>query len=238
MILLLAGTAEARALSHRIAAIGRPLTTALAGATTAPAAHGGTLRTGGFGGAEGLAGWLRENRATALIDATHPFAARISANAAQAAKATGTHYVQLVRPPWPQRQCWRVAEDLQAAADAIAPGARALLATGHRSATTFAHRRDITAHIRVIDPQPAPPPIGAWLVSPPPHDHAAETATFKRLGIDTLVARNSGGQSGTAKLDVAEALGITTIVVAPPPLPDGARVHSIQEALAWISQPK
>ena len=238
-ILLLAGTAEARALSAQIEGAGLKLITSLAGATNRPLPHGGVLRQGGFGGAGGLTQFIREAGITALIDATHPFASRISQNAAIAAQAAQIPFRQLVRAPWPTRPGWHVVPDLPAAAAAIPAGACALLATGHRSAPAFAGRSDIRGLVRVIDAQPAPCPIpgGSWLVDPPPHDLDHEIATLKTHRITTLVARNSGGAAGCAKFDAADALGCATIVVAPPALPPAQTLGSAQEALAWLQTP-
>src|SRR2546423_4693921 len=121
-VLILGGTAEARELAAALAA--RPgvrVTTSLAGRVTRPGALAGDVRIGGFGGSEGLADWLREQRVDALVDATHPFAEGITANAARAVAATGVPAVVLCRPGWrpaPEDR-WHPVASLAAAADLL-----------------------------------------------------------------------------------------------------------------------
>ena len=236
-VLLLGGTAEARGLSHALDRAGFDLTVSLAGVTQAPARYGGRMRRGGFGGAEGLAAYLDAERIGVVVDATHPFAAHMSHNAAEAAAARGVPLLQLVRPPWPARPTWRAAETLADAARLIRPGARVFLATGAQSAAAFAARQDIVAHLRVIDrPQGAfPLAQGRWITARPPFTEAEERALFETYRIDTLVGRNSGGATGQEKFDGAQALGLDVIVVARPELPQADRAQTIEEAMAWLT---
>ena len=208
-----------------------------AGATRAPLPHAGTIRSGGFGGARGLADWLRANGIRGVIDATHPFAARISAHAAAATDDLGVPLLHLRRPPWPADPSWRIVADLDAAAAAIAPGSRVLLATGHRSAAAFAPRRDIEAWVRTAETPATPCPIrqGRWLVARPPFTLEAEMRLLKDLRADTVVARNSGGETGREKLDAAGSLGLDIIVVARPTLPGTDRAETANEAREWAA---
>ncbi|TJV39981.1 MAG: cobalt-precorrin-6A reductase, partial [Mesorhizobium sp.] len=100
-ILILGGTTEARQLAGKLAArADLAITLSLAGRTENPVAQGVPTRVGGFGGADGLAAYLRETRIELLVDATHPYAAQISANAAAAADEAGVPIVALRRPGW------------------------------------------------------------------------------------------------------------------------------------------
>ncbi|MGW0883723.1 precorrin-6A/cobalt-precorrin-6A reductase, partial [Streptomyces sp. NPDC002671] len=155
-VLILGGTTEARRLAAGLAA--RPgvrVTTSLAGRVARPGALAGEVRTGGFGGAEGLADWLREHRVDALVDATHPFAASITANAALAATATGVPAVVLRRPGWQPGpgDRWHEAGSLDDAA-ALLPrlGARVFLTTGRLGLASFAHLTDLHFVVRSVDP--------------------------------------------------------------------------------------
>lgn len=234
-ILLLGGTAEARALSHRLSKTAR-LTVSLAGAVAAPAEVGGDLRVGGFGGADGLAKWLGAEGVRAVVDATHPFAARISANAAEAARRTGCPLVHLRRAAWtePEGADWCHVADLAAAAAALPQGARGFLATGRGSLPAFASRRDCDLFLRVIDPVEMPPHI-APVVARPPFDMAAEIALFQRLGITHLVTKNAGGRGAYAKVEAAAMLGLPVIMVSRPPPPENVPVVArIEDVLAWL----
>jgi len=235
-ILLLAGTAEARALAARLAALpGLAVTASLAGVTSDPLPIAAETRSGGFGGAEGLAHFLRENRIAAVIDATHPFAARMAANAAAACAATGTPRLKLVRPEWPAAPGWIEVPDLAAAAAALPAGARVLLTTGRNEVAPFAARTDVQFLLRSIEPVPGLPPHMRQLLARPPHALADETALIRAESVTHLVAKNAGGPS-RAKLHAAAALAISVVMVARPALPPGPVAGTIEAAVAWASE--
>lgn len=230
-VLLLAGTIEARAVAAGLAALpGVEATASLAGATRAPAGYAVPLRTGGFGGAEGLANWLRAEAAGAVIDATHPFAARMAANAARASAAVGVPRLKLLRPAWPLRAGWRVVASLDDAAEALPRGARVLLTSG-RDWAPFARRVDCRFWLRSIEPVDLPGQFEPILARPP-FAMADEVALMRRLGITHLVSKNSGGDP--AKLDAAESLAVSVLMVARGAPPAGPVVASPEEALAWV----
>ena len=235
-ILLLAGTAEARALSKRLATLPAiEAIASLAGETAAPAPYAISVRTGGFGGAHGLGKWLSANQIAALIDATHPYAEQMQANAAAAAEATGIPRLRLLRPPWPRREGWVDVPDLAAAAQALPAGARALLTTGRKEVAPFAARTDVTCILRTIEPVGGLPPHIANVTARPPFTIAQETETLCRHGITHLVTKNAGG-AGTAKLDAADALRLSTIVIARPPPAPGPTARTPDEAIAWLRE--
>ncbi|MEM7523988.1 MAG: cobalt-precorrin-6A reductase [Pseudomonadota bacterium] len=221
-VLLLAGAGAARRLAGQLAAAGHDVTASLAGVTAQPAAYPCALRRGGFGGVAGLTDWLRQHRTEAIVDATHPFAATISAHARAAAEAAGVPLLTVARPPWSPRpgEHWWNAPDIDAAVAMLPPGARAFAATGRKSAGLFARRSDVWTAVRIIDPPTAPfPGDGAYIVARPPFDEAAERRLFERLRITHLVVKNAGGAAGRTKLDAAAALTLPIIVVERPPAP-------------------
>ncbi len=241
-LLLLAGTAEARRLAEALAARGGvAVTAALAGRTAAPPVYPVPLRTGGFGGADGLARHLAETGTDLLVDATHPFAARISASAATAARRLGLPALRLERPAWTPRPAdrWTEVPTLDAAARCLPKGARAFLAVGPGSAAPFLARRDVALILRSIEAW-APPSCAPQLRlvrGRPPFTLEEEIATFRSHAVTHLVAKNAGGAEGRAKLDAAAALGISVLLVARPapaarPLPTLA---TVEEALAWVA---
>lgn len=232
-ILVLAGTAEARAVAAGLVAAGHDVTVSLAGVTAAPRALPGRLRTGGFGGAEGLAAFLRAARTELLVDAAHPFAARISAHAAGAAAALGLPLLRVERPAWPVRPGWQVVPDLAAAAGAIPPGATVFLTTGRRSFPAFLHRTDCRFVARAAEPGPFPFARGRLVTGLPPFGEAAERALMAAEGVGLLLARNSGGEA--AKLEAAAALGLPVLMVARPPKPPAPTVPDAADALARIA---
>ncbi|WP_116133735.1 cobalt-precorrin-6A reductase [Tropicimonas sp. IMCC34043] len=221
-VLILGGTGEARALSHRLDDLA-DLTVALAGVTRTPAAYGGRLRIGGFGGAEGLARWLETERTDVLVDATHPFAARISAHAQAAAARAGCLLLRLERPEWHPApgEHWQVVADLAAALAALPPGARPFLATGAGSVAALAARPDLGAVLRSIEPVPDLPARITHLRARPPFTVAEETAMLRDHAVTHLVLRNSGGAAGRTKLAAAAALGLPVLMIGRPPLPEG-----------------
>ncbi|MEU0970917.1 cobalt-precorrin-6A reductase [Streptomyces sp. NPDC005917] len=225
-VLILGGTTEARELAAALAA--RPgvrVMTSLAGRVTRPGALAGEVRVGGFGGAEGLAGRLREQRVDVLVDATHPFAETITANAAQAAARTGVPVLVLRRPGWRRRpgDRWHMVASLAAAADLLPRfGPRVLLTTGRLGLSAFAHLTDRHFLVRSVEPaEPPMPPHTEVLLARGPFTVADETALLRENLIDVLVTKDSGGAATAAKLTAARELGLPVVVVRRPPLPAG-----------------
>ena len=164
-LLILGGTAEGRALAEASEArFGSSLTviSALAGRTRAPLLPAGEVRIGGFGGAEGLASYLRDERVGLLVDATHPFATQISAQACEAAARAGTKRLALVRPPWRPvpGDRWIDVDTVDDAVAAIpAQARRVFLTVGVRSLAPFAGRHDLWFLVRLVDEPAEPIPL-------------------------------------------------------------------------------
>ncbi len=221
-ILILGGTREAAELAARMV-IERPharIVTSLAGRTKEPSPVAGEVRTGGFGGAEGLADWLRENRASVLIDATHPFAKTISANALKASEISGVPLHRLARPAWTKQagDDWTEVATLEDARDAIPPRGRVFLALGSQYLAAFGDREDIHFVVRMIDQpeQKLDLPDHALVLGRPGDSAAAETMLFTAHRVTHLVCRNSGGEAGYAKIEAARILGLPVIMIARP----------------------
>ncbi|MFD6324390.1 cobalt-precorrin-6A reductase [Streptomyces sp. NPDC058442] len=225
-VLVLGGTTEARELAAELTA--RPgvrVTTSLAGRVARPAAVAGGMRVGGFGGARGLADWLRDQDVTALVDATHPFAERITANAARAATAAGVPLVVLRRLGWqpgPDDR-WHPVPTLEAAAELLPRlGRRAFLTTGRLGLAAFARLTRLHFTVRSVEPpEPPLPPHTCVLLDRGPFTVAEETALLREHRIDVLVTKDSGGTATSAKLTAARELGLPVVVVRRPPLPQG-----------------
>lgn len=233
-ILLLGGTAEARIVAERLSELpGLAVTASLAGVTADPAPIAANTRRGGFGGAAGLAEYLTTHAVTAVIDATHPFAAQMATNAAFACAAKATPRLRLIRPPWNPSGDWRSVPDIAAAATALPPGAKALITTGRKEIAPFAARDDITCLLRVIEPVPELPPNIAQLSARPPFSLDDELALMRTRAVTHLVSKNAGGP-GRAKLDAAAQLAIPVVLVERPPPPPGPTVESIEAAVAWV----
>jgi precorrin-6A/cobalt-precorrin-6A reductase len=216
-ILILGGTREAADLAAELVGEGHDVTTSLAGRTREPEPVAGKVRIGGFGGATGLAAYLVANGFTRLIDATHPFATRISVNAAEAAKIAGVPLELRVREPWRKQadDNWIEIESLEAARDAIPPGARVLLALGSQHIAPFATRADVHFVVRMVDAPETPLALASHdLVTGKPGATAEEEAMLlKRYAITHLVCRNSGGERSRAKIDAARMLALPVIMV-------------------------
>ena len=218
-ILILGGTREAAALARELVSA-KPdarIITSLAGRTREPAPLAGEVRTGGFGGVEGLARYLRETGVTRLIDATHPFARQISANAVEAASIAGVPLETRTRKPWARQpgDTWIKVETLEAARDAIPPRARVLLALGSQHIGLFASRDDVHFVVRMID-RPETPltlPDHALVLGRPGDTAAVETMLLIAHSITHIVCRNSGGTAAYAKIEAARQLGLPVIMV-------------------------
>lgn len=241
-VLVLGGTGEGRELAGRLSErAGVVVTSSLAGRVREPLLPPGRVRIGGFGGAEGLAHWLREHRVDALIDATHPFASVISDNAAAASRATGVPAIILQRPGWREQagDRWERVPDLATAAAHLPRlGRRAFLTIGRQEVGAFAAVADVWFLVRAVEP-PAPPlpPRHEVLLARGPFDLDGELALMREWGIDVVVTKDSGGPATRAKLDAARALGLPVLVAERPPPPLGAAVaESVEAALDWLDR--
>jgi precorrin-6A/cobalt-precorrin-6A reductase len=239
-VLLLGGTAEARALAAALHADGVEVVSSLAGRVSRPALPVGEVRIGGFGGVDGLVAYLRDEPVTAMIDATHPFAATISAHAAEAAARTDTPLLALRRPGWTQRvgDRWTRVPDIGAAARAVAaapPGA-VFLTTGRRDLSAFSADDRHDYLVRTVDPPAgATPPRMTLLLARGPYEVEAETALMREHAIELLVTKDSGGALTEAKLDAARALEVPVLVVDRPALRAGVlAVPDVAGAVEWV----
>ncbi|HWU64615.1 MAG TPA: cobalt-precorrin-6A reductase [Ensifer sp.] len=216
-ILILGGTKEAAELAHKLLAKGLDVTTSLAGRTREPAPVAGKVRTGGFGGAEGLAAYLNAEGITRVIDATHPFAKTISANAVKACKLAAVPLDVRTRAPW-QRQPgdnWIEVVTLEEAANALPENARVLLALGSQHLDAFLSRTDCHFVIRMVDPPNARLAFQSHVIltAKPSQDPNEEATLLRAHAITHIVARNSGGEGAYAKIVAARTMGLPVVMV-------------------------
>jgi precorrin-6A/cobalt-precorrin-6A reductase len=238
--LLLGGTGEARRLAAELDRRGIAFVSSLAGRVSNPALPVGEVRVGGFGAADGLAAYLRDEAITHLLDATHPFAATITANAAKASAQVGVPLIALRRPGWTQRpdDDWTRVADVAAAAAAVAtsgPGT-VFLTTGRRDLDAFAGDGQHHYLVRTVDPPAsAMPPRVTLLLDRGPYTLDGERALMTANGITVLVTKDSGGTMTSAKLDAARELGRPVVMVNRPPLPPGVTPFAtVDEVLAQL----
>lgn len=238
MILVLGGTAEARELAGALHAAGVVVTSSLAGRVSSPRLPAGETRIGGFGGPEALARWLADRGVRAVVDATHPFARRISASAARACPRAGVALLRLERPGWSERpgDRWRWVDDLDAAAAAIRSLAarRVLLTTGRQGLAAFAGIDESWFLVRCVDPPvEALPRHHELRLDRGPYVLDGELALVDEHRIDLVVTKDSGGPLTAAKLDAARVRGLPVIVVRRPPALDVPTVETVDAALGW-----
>ena len=239
-ILILGGTGEARELAAELVAAGVDVLSSLAGRVRQPRLPDGPVRVGGFGGPAGLAEFLRAERITGVIDATHPFAGAITASAAQAAAQAGVPLLVLRRPEWQAASSWDLVADIGAAAAAVRawPGESVFLTTGRRDLGVFAADDRHRFLVRAVDPPDGPvPPRMTLVLDRGPYTVQGESALMREHGVGLLVTKNSGGPMTAAKLDAARDLGVRVVMVRRPPLPEGSMaVTTVAEAVRWINQ--
>ncbi|MPQ98091.1 cobalt-precorrin-6A reductase [Modestobacter sp. I12A-02628] len=235
---MLGGTGEARELAAALVAAGVDVLTSLAGRVADPVLPAGATRVGGFGGADGLAAWIQEHRPRAVVDATHPFAARITASAAAAAAVTGVRLLRLHRPGWTAQpgDDWRWVDSLAGAAAAVAGHRSVFVTTGRQGVGAFAGLRGRVL-VRAVDPPTEPLPPGATLVlARGPFSLADERALLREHAVDVVVTKDSGGHMTEAKLQAARELGVPVVLVRRPRPPDGVTVvDSVAAAVAWTT---
>lgn len=240
-VLILGGTTEAYDLARDLSE--RPelrVISSLAGRTGAPRLPHGELRLGGFGGAEGLAAYLRDHDIAAIIDATHPFAARMGWNAAQACAAARVPLLRLERPAWLQQDgdLWDEVEGLDEAATILGQKAkRVLMVVGRQELEPFAGLDQVWFLIRSVetpDPQPALAQAEI-LLARGPFTLEGERSLLRAQRIDTIVCKNSGGSATEAKLTAARELGVRVVIKRRPHRPDLPTAANVAEAVAWVT---
>jgi len=236
-VLVLGGTGEGRELAARLLERACEVVSSLAGRTTDARLPVGEVRHGGFGGADGLARWLRENSVDAVVDATHPFAATMTEHAVAAADEIGLPLLVLRRPGWTETpgDRWHWVETTDAAARLLPDiGSRAFLTIGRQGLYAFADA-GIWMLARCVDP-PEPPPTWCTLIlDRGPYDVAGELTLLREHRIDVLVTKDSGGSQTSAKLVAARELGVPVVVIRRPALPAGVEVvDSVDRVVEWV----
>jgi precorrin-6A/cobalt-precorrin-6A reductase len=242
-VLILGGTAEAAALAR--GALDRfggvlQVTTSLAGRTERPAPLPGETRIGGFGGTSGLAAYLSDHGISRVIDATHPFATRISAQARLACEQAEVPRLILLRPSWRRHPLdrWIEVGSIEEAAEIIGRvGRRAWLTIGASEIACFSGGREVQFLVRVVDPPRQRLPLHSYEVvaGRGPFTLAGERHHLKYHAIDVLVSKASGGAATGAKIIAARELGIPIVMVRRPPREPGDAVETIEAALEWLS---
>lgn len=234
-ILILGGTGEARALAALLAGEGHSVITSLAGVTENPLLPAGEVRRGGFGGVEGLVNFLRMEGIGVVVDATHPFAAQISANAHAACADAGLPLLRLERPAWQAGagDHWTPVTSAAEAAATLPDGARVLLTIGRKDLAPFLARGGIGGVARMIEPPNCLLPAG-WtlLLQRPPFAVAAEMQLMREHGVTWLVTKNAGGAETEAKLIAAQKLGLPVLMVQRPPKRGVQTFASVEEIAA------
>jgi precorrin-6A/cobalt-precorrin-6A reductase len=239
-VLILGGTTEGRMLAGELAAL--PDVSAivsLAGRTAEVVDQHAVTRIGGFGGASGLASYLRNEGIDALIDATHPYAVAISTNAVEAARLTGTPLLALRRPAWTRvpGDTWTEVDGMDEAAAALGSAPRRVfLALGRKEIGAFQRAPWHFYLVRSVDPIAPPPalPNAAFVVARGPFTETGDRALMQRERIDVLVSRNSGGSAAYSKISAARALGIGVVMARRPRLPDAPNVETVADAIKWL----
>ncbi len=254
-LLLLGGTTESLALAEQLAQKpaehpGLTVITSLAGRTVAHRLPPGEIRVGGFGGAAGLAAYLESAAIDLVVDATHPFAATISRNAALACNSAGVPRLQLLRPAWERvtGDLWHGVPNIDAAAKALpAAGQTVFLAVGRQELARFAGSPGLRLIARMIDPpddnradNSGANRCGSFsdfeiILARGPFGEADEEALFKSAHVDMIVSKNSGGDATYAKIAAARRLGIPVLMIDRPAPEPGDNAATVDAALAWIS---
>ncbi|MDO9638434.1 MAG: cobalt-precorrin-6A reductase [Pseudotabrizicola sp.] len=237
-ILLLGGTTEAGLLARALADAGLRTVYSYAGRTAAPVAQPVPVRVGGFGGVAGLQAYLRDQRISHVVDATHPFAAQMSRNAVAACAALGLPLIGYERSGWVAGpgDDWRAVPDIAAAVAALPDrAARVFLAIGRQHLAAFAARPQHSYLLRLVDcPESLPLPQAQVVVARGPFTTEADLALLRAQAITHIVAKNAGGTGARAKLDAARLLGLPVILIDRPALPQRQVAGSVAEVMRWL----
>jgi len=243
-VLILGGTGEALALAKRLVALPEiSVISSLAGRTRDPSLPPGEVRVGGFGGVEGLIGYLKENGISLLINATHPFAAAMSEHALAAHQQSSLPLLRLLRPAWRKQpdDTWIQAPNVQGAAGICRwLGKRVLLSVGSQEVDAFANLPRAHFFVRMVDPPSAPLPLfsGEVIAAKGPFELADERRLMLEREIDLVVTKNSGGDATFAKIAAARELSVPVVMIERPEIalhPGSETVETVDAAFDWVS---
>ena len=238
-VLLLAGSSEATKVATILADLKVDAIASLAGETRAPKMLDIETRIGGFGGVDGFATYVQEMNITCVLDATHPFAAKMTKTAVQICRLLNIPHAVLQRPQWEPTSDdnWSFIDGVDDLEDLIPSGATVFLGTGRKTLLDYEILNNCRLLARVIDPPsgPFPFPNGKYLIGRPPFSVAHELDEFKREGIDWLVVKNAGGINSESKLIAARELGLPVALFNRPKLPkDVTRFDAVDQAIDWV----
>lgn len=234
-ILIFGGTFEAVELANALVERGHKVTTSLAGRTGEPKKPAGKLVMGGMGGADGIVAYLSEHKVEHVIDATHPFAQGISGHILAATTRAGIPLIRFVRPPFdePDDSAWWRVDSAEEAAEKLPIGATVFLTLGRQTLDPFLQRKDAHYVLRAIEkPEADLPDNFSVVLARPPFSRAEELSLMRRERITHLIAKDSGGEMTSAKLEAAFMLNIQIIMINRPTQPDAPSVHTIADVLA------
>jgi precorrin-6A/cobalt-precorrin-6A reductase len=237
-VLILGGTGDAAELAAQAAELPLEIISSLAGRTRLPTVPAGSLRVGGFGGEAGLVEYLQQQQIDLLIDATHPFAAQISWNAAAAARICQIPHLLLLRPAWQKHpdDNWLEVTSNAAAADMLPElGQRVFLTIGRQELVSFAHLHTLWFLMRMIDPpQDTAIPPGELILERGPFTLEHERMLLQTHRIEVIVSKNSGGESTYAKIIAARQMHLPVVMVQRPMMPTGKQVATVEDAIVWL----
>ncbi|MEX0280327.1 MAG: cobalt-precorrin-6A reductase [Arenibacterium sp.] len=239
-VLVLGGTTEATALCQALSAAGVTGRISFAGRVERPKRQPLPQIIGGFGGPVGLAQYLRDEKITHLIDATHPFAAQMSRNAIAAAEQANVPMIALTRAPWVAEpgDDWTHVKDIAEAVVALSrPRLRVLLAVGRMHLAEFVPNPQHFYLLRLVDPPTSdlPLPDIRIVVDRGPFRVEDDVSLMQDHRIDLVVSKNSGGTGAKAKIIAARQLGLPVLMIDRPDLPERDEAHRVAEVMDWIA---
>jgi precorrin-6A/cobalt-precorrin-6A reductase len=240
-ILILGGTGEGTELASRFAHRSDICTiSSLAGRVTEPKRPEGIVRVGGFGGVDGLASFLVKENIGMVIDATHPFAVRISRNAELACVRLGLPLVAFIRPPWVKTKAdlWHEVQNVEEAASVVdVQKGRVFLSIGRQEVGSFAACHNTWFLIRCIEEPRGPlPRLHEILFRRGPFDLSNELRLLKDHSINCVISKNSGGSATYAKIQAAQLLKIPVVMVKRPVKHMVSTVATLEEILVKVDR--
>ena len=200
-------------------------------------------RVGGFGGKIGIFNFIKQNKITHVIDASHPFSQKISLNTYNVCKSYNIPIITYTRKPWFERKNdnWIKVGDFNESADYLKGEAKnVFLAIGKKNLQVFKKYPQHCYLLRVINNQDINNlfPNQKCIAYNSKLNVEEEIKILKKYKIEVIVSKNSGGNLAYNKIIAARKLKIPVVIISRPKSLRSKKIYTLESLLEWLNSEK